>query len=52
MAPEQIEGQDADARTDIWAFGEAAGRTLTVIVQLAGQRQSPRQEMTATSGAA
>jgi Tol biopolymer transport system component len=21
MAPEQIEGQDADARTDIWAFG-------------------------------
>ena len=21
MAPEQLEGQDADARTDIWAFG-------------------------------
>ena len=21
MAPEQLEGKDADARTDIWAFG-------------------------------
>jgi serine/threonine protein kinase/WD40 repeat protein len=29
MAPEQLQGQDADARTDIWAFGCLLYETLT-----------------------
>jgi serine/threonine protein kinase len=40
MAPEQIEGQDADARTDIFAFGAVLYETLTGSKAFEGKSQA------------
>src|SRR5262245_30758164 len=40
MAPEQIEGQEADARTDIFAFGAVAYEMLTGKRAFAGKTQA------------
>jgi serine/threonine protein kinase len=38
MAPEQLEGDEADARTDIFAFGAAAYETVTGKKAFEGKR--------------
>ena len=40
MAPEQLEGQDADARTDIWAFGCVVYEMVTGKKAFAGKSQA------------
>ena len=40
MAPEQLEGQDADARTDIWAFGCVVYEMVTGQKAFAGKSQA------------
>jgi serine/threonine-protein kinase len=37
MAPEQVEGKPADARTDVWAFGTVLYEMLTATPAFAGQ---------------
>ncbi len=37
MAPEQVEGKDADARSDIWAFGAVLYEMLTGHVAFSGE---------------
>src|SRR5262249_45838254 len=45
MAPEQLEGKDADARTDIFAFGEIVYETIT------GRRPFERESQAGLIGA-
>jgi hypothetical protein len=40
MAPEQLEGQEADARTDIWAFGAVLYEMITAKKAFEGKSQA------------
>ena len=40
MAPEQLEGQDADARSDIWAFGCVVYEMVTGVKTFEGKTQA------------